>query len=55
MFVSLRQRLAPYANSIEEDNAQFQELQSGISNYLDGNSSSTANPMYAQVALLVKE
>eukprot|EP00903_Cladosiphon_okamuranus_P011852 g11134.t2 len=39
-------RLAPYADSIQEDNAEFQELQSVISNYLDGNSSSMANPMY---------
>eukprot|EP00752_Nemacystus_decipiens_P007990 g7138.t1 len=39
-------RLAPYANSIQGDKAQFEELQNVITNYLDGNSSSLANPMY---------
>ncbi|CAM9406196.1 unnamed protein product [Ectocarpus sp. 12 AP-2014] len=52
--IEFEKRLAPYASSVNEDIPQFQELQCVIIEYLNGNSSSLACPMYQSMDIYKK-
>ncbi|CAN0317418.1 unnamed protein product, partial [Ectocarpus sp. 6 AP-2014] len=52
--IEFEKRLAPYASSVQEDIPQFQELQGVINEYLKGNFSSLARPMYLKMSIYKK-
>ncbi|CAM9325575.1 unnamed protein product [Ectocarpus sp. 12 AP-2014] len=53
--IEFEKRLAPYATLVQEDIPQFQELKGVISDYLNGNSSSLACPMYLSMDIYKKQ